>query len=353
MHREQTGGNSIKRLVVTAMLVAMEVVLSRFLSITMPLVKIGFGFLPIALIAMLYGPVYSGVAGAVADVLGALLFPVAPFFYGFTLSAFLNGAILGLFLYRDNTKLLRIAAAILLSSALVTLLLDTLWLSLVTPNPASVIFAGRFAKFAVMAPVQFVTISVIGNYFSGFIYKNSTPALKKAELRKEALKYYNGDFLSQREAISEAITRKVMALPEYGAAKTMFCYVGRKNEIDTAPLIEAALAEGKTVAVPYSEANGVMTARRITGLESLKRGRFGVLEPDENSEEVEPENIDVAIIPCLLCDLKGRRIGFGGGYYDRYLAQRRMIKIALCPEAMLKKRVANVRFDQRVDKVVY
>ena len=74
-----------------AILVALEVVLSRFLSINLWSNKIGFAFVPIAVTAMLYGPVTTGVTAAVADLIGALLFPSGAFFPGFTLTAFLNG----------------------------------------------------------------------------------------------------------------------------------------------------------------------------------------------------------------------------------------------------------------------
>jgi len=339
-------------MVVIAMMVALEVVLSRFLSISTPLLKIGFGFLPIALTAMLYGPMYSGVAWALSDFIGALLFPVAPYFFGFTLSAFLNGFIWGLFIYKNHTKLLRVAAAILISSMLVSLGLDTLWLTIITSNPAAVVLGFRFTRCVIMAPIQFVIISVIGNYFSGFISKNSTLAIKKADLRLEALKYFNGAFLSQREQISNSIADKVAALPEFAAANTVFCYVGRENELNTSVLIEAALAAGKTVAVPLMAGKGVMTARKIASLEELRKGRFGVMEPGEYSELVEPGDIDIAIVPSLLCDAKGRRIGFGGGYYDRFLYKQNITKIVLCPEAMLKKRIINSQFDQRGDIVV-
>ena len=343
----------IRRLTLTAMMVALEVVLSRYLSISTPFMKIGFGFLPMALTAMLYGPVYAGVAWALSDFLGAILLPMAPYFYGFTVSAFLNGVIWGLFLYKYHAKILNTASAILLSSVLVTLGLDTLWLTIYTGNPAMMMLGWRFMRFAVMAPVQFVMLTVAGNYFSGFIYNNSMLATQKKELRKEALKYYNGEFLPKRDEISADITGKVLSLSEYKTARTVFCYVGRHNEIDTSGLIKAALADGKTVAVPLSAVKGAMSARRITSLEELKKGRYGVMEPYEDSEVVEPDDIDLALIPSLVCDSKCRRIGFGGGYYDRFLKKRRMTKVMLCPPAMMKKRIASGMFDQHGDMVIY
>ena len=74
-------------MVQVAALIAIEIVLSRFCSIATPIVKIGFGFVPIAVCGMLYGPVWAGVAGGAADLLGAVLFPIGAYFPGFTLSA--------------------------------------------------------------------------------------------------------------------------------------------------------------------------------------------------------------------------------------------------------------------------
>lgn len=76
---------NIKILVSVSALIALEVILSRFLSIATPVVKIGFGFVPIAVCAMLYGPIWAGAAGALADFLGATLFPIGAYFPGFTL----------------------------------------------------------------------------------------------------------------------------------------------------------------------------------------------------------------------------------------------------------------------------
>ena len=87
-----------RTLTLTALLTALEIVLSRFLSISAWNTKIGFAFVPVVIAALLLGPVWAGIAAALADFLGAVLFPVGPYFPGFTLTAFLMGAVYGLFL---------------------------------------------------------------------------------------------------------------------------------------------------------------------------------------------------------------------------------------------------------------
>lgn len=97
--------NSVKKLVEISLLIALEVILTRFCSINTATLRIGFGFLPIAIIAMMYGPLSAGVAYALGDLLGMMIFPSGSYFPGFTLTAFLTGVIYGLVLYRKPKNL--------------------------------------------------------------------------------------------------------------------------------------------------------------------------------------------------------------------------------------------------------
>ena len=91
-----------RTLTALAMLIAIEVILSRFLSINAWNIKIGFGFVPVVIAAILYGPLAGGIVGALSDFIGALLFPIGTYFPGFTLTSFLMGMIFGLFLYKKQ-----------------------------------------------------------------------------------------------------------------------------------------------------------------------------------------------------------------------------------------------------------
>ena len=103
--------NSVKKLVEISLLIALEVILTRFCSINTATLRIGFGFLPIAIIAMMYGPLSAGVAYALGDLLGMMIFPNGSYFPGFTLTAFLTGVIYGLVLYRKPKTWPRIILA--------------------------------------------------------------------------------------------------------------------------------------------------------------------------------------------------------------------------------------------------
>ncbi len=153
--------SKIKRISLIGLLVALEVVLSRFFSIPTPIMKIGLSFLPIALIALRFGPLCAGAAGAAADLLGANLFPIGPYFPGFTLSAFLTGVVFGLLLYRKPRKLWRAVAAAVIIGLFITIGLGTLWLSMLWDKGYIAILPSRITQAAVMVPVQTLLIFTV------------------------------------------------------------------------------------------------------------------------------------------------------------------------------------------------
>lgn len=158
----------------------------------------------------------------------------------------------------------------------------------------------------------------------------------KKELRRSLLEQAGSLPESVLAASDRAIAARLSALPGYQRAASLFIYVSVKREPDTRQLIEAALAQGKKVAVPLCRTGGRMEARQIQSLSQLRPAAFGLLEPQESAGVVPPEEIDFVVVPCVACDQKGRRLGYGGGYYDRYLAQSRGWFVAcLCREEML------------------
>ena len=121
-----------------------------------------------------------------------------------------------------------------------------------------------------------------------------------------------------------AIRRHLQALPEFQSADTVLCYYPVKGEIDLRPLTEQAMAEGKRVALPVVS-EGAMTFREYTG--ELIPGAFGIPEP--TGGPVEPAEGTLCILPgyayCGSC-----RLGYGGGYYDRFLSSFRGAKVFAC-----------------------
>ncbi len=153
-------------------------------------------------------------------------------------------------------------------------------------------------------------------------------------------------------AADEAIRGKLISLREFQEAGCIFCFVGAGWEIDTVPLIRTALRMGKRVAVPRCVGEGEMEAYEITSLEELRPGRYGIAEPEPSCRPVSAAEIDLAILPCLSCDAEGRRLGHGGGYYDRYLAGTDFVTAAVCRKKLLLEKVCTEPHDRRADLVV-
>jgi len=149
-----------KMLVTTAMLVAVEIILNRFLSINAWNIKIGFSFVPIVIAAILYGPVTAGVVGALGDFIGALLFPIGAYFPGFTATAFLMGVVFGLFLHKEQS-LKRTVPAVLINQFILGLFVNSFWISILYGSPYGPLLATRVVQAALLTVVQIVTTQAI------------------------------------------------------------------------------------------------------------------------------------------------------------------------------------------------
>ena len=149
------------RLIVTmALMVALHVVLVRFLSINTETLRIGFGFVPIFVTAVLYGPMAAGIVAVLADVVGATLFPSGPFFPGFTLTAFCTGLTFGLLLHKKQT-VIRIAASTAINQLLLGLLVNTFWLSILYDTPFLERMYLRIPQCFILIAVEFVVMSAL------------------------------------------------------------------------------------------------------------------------------------------------------------------------------------------------
>ena len=150
-----------KKLIVSAQLLALDVVLTRLLAVNTPVMKIGFGFAAVALCAMLFGPLWAALTAALGDLVGALLFPTGAFFPGFTLTAACTGLIFGLCLYRRGKSLLWPILAALLNTLLVSYLANTAMIAYISGSPFVTLIKARAVQLAVMLPVQCVVLSFL------------------------------------------------------------------------------------------------------------------------------------------------------------------------------------------------
>ena len=146
-----------------------------------------------------------------------------------------------------------------------------------------------------------------------------TASARKALLRREATA--RREALDGRAARSAAICQLVQGLPAYQAAAALHCFLPIRSEVDTRPLVVAALAAGKAVAVPVMGADGVLTHSWLDDLtaEALVSGTHGTVRP----RRLRPAYVGewtLTIVPLLAFDRAGYRLGYGKGYYDQFLA---------------------------------
>lgn len=160
MNRTRSSFFTPHSIALMGLLLAAQIVLSRFCSISTWNIKIGFTFIPIVLSAGLFGPWGAGMLAALADFLGALLFPIGPYFPGFTATAFCVGAVFGLLLQRKQNWG-RIIAAVLTTQLCGSLLLDSYWISMLYGSPYLALLSTRAIQCAVMCALELSVIPIL------------------------------------------------------------------------------------------------------------------------------------------------------------------------------------------------
>ena len=140
----------------------------------------------------------------------------------------------------------------------------------------------------------------------------------KAELRKKIFQEMKTLSQEQKQAMDQVLTERFLQHPFYQEAKTIATYLSFPHEFQTQELIEQALKDGKKVLIPKTYPKGRMEFV-IYDPQQLVKTSFGLLEPQGDLEVVEPSQIDLIHVPGLAFTTEGYRIGYGGGYYDRYL----------------------------------
>lgn len=159
-----TKKSSTHRLVVMAFLVALEIILTRFCSINTPILRIGFGFLPVSMMGIMYGPIWAAIGYAAGDILGMMIFPSGVFFPGFTLTAILTGFVFGFFLHgKEKVTWKTVLPASLIIILVLNLCLDTFWLSIMMGDAFIALLPTRIFKCAVMLPIHLILIPLVWN----------------------------------------------------------------------------------------------------------------------------------------------------------------------------------------------
>ena len=157
----------------------------------------------------------------------------------------------------------------------------------------------------------------------------------------------------ERRSRSEAICRYFLALNSYRYADTILLYAPLKYEIDNQIILEDALKKGKKIAYPRCIEDNKMVYHYITSKEQLLSGKYGIMEPSSDLPVYNNENDHpICILPALVYDKKGYRLGYGKGYYDRFLSGFRGIKVGLVYSDFIIDTVPKGRFDLPSDLII-
>ena len=157
-----------KKIILTSILLTMNIILSRFLSIRTPITKVSFAFVPTMLCATWLGPKWTVLLNVLGDLIGATLFPTGAYFIGYTISTAIAGLIYGLLLYKKESNsisekkfFLRVTIAVTLIAVIVNMGLNTLWTSITTGKAVQVLFFARIPKQIIMIPIHIIVFMFI------------------------------------------------------------------------------------------------------------------------------------------------------------------------------------------------
>lgn len=182
--------------------------------------------------------------------------------------------------------------------------------------------------------------------------KNTVKACKNT-LRKKYKAIRNNIGEEKRKEYSLKIAEQFLGSSLYKNADVILAYASIGDEVETFSIINHALSSGKRLALPYCiKGTSDMDFYYIESLEDLKSGSFGVLEPDPecckkyNGEEC------VVLVPALAFDKNGYRMGYGKGYYDRFLSRLSATKVGLCYSSCVSRCVFRNWYDEQVDYII-
>jgi 5-formyltetrahydrofolate cyclo-ligase len=175
---------------------------------------------------------------------------------------------------------------------------------------------------------------------------------RKRELRREVRARRDALAPEERERQGEAVARNLLALAEVLQASTVMAFSSFGSEVDTGPIIERLARDGRRVVLPRVEGRTIVPVAYRSG-DPVNPSSIGALEP-AGGEPVRPEEIDVVVVPGLAFDRRGHRVGYGGGFYDRFLGRLRpdALTVGICFSIQLVDEVPHGRGDLPVDLVV-
>jgi 5-formyltetrahydrofolate cyclo-ligase len=181
----------------------------------------------------------------------------------------------------------------------------------------------------------------------------------KKALRKEILEKRNNLNLLEKEEMDKKILNRFYESKYYKEAKKIFIYICYDSEINTKKIINKALKDNKKIYVPRTEfKTRHMDAVEITALDNLIESRYGILEPSKEKPHIDPNELDLIVVPGVAFDRNGGRVGYGAGFYDRYFKKinnenlEKIIKLALAYELQMLDKVPMNEQDVPIDYII-
>lgn len=153
----------------------------------------------------------------------------------------------------------------------------------------------------------------------------------KKALRRLLIQKRHAFPIDLRSELSKKIADRLLVSDEYTECDTVLVFISTQIEVDTSPILAAALADGKIIGAPRCESGeNVMDFFRIGCMGDLELGAFNILEPKQSCSKIESFSTAICIVPGLAYDVSGHRIGFGRGYYDRFLSNFDGVSCGIC-----------------------
>ena len=161
--------------------------------------------------------------------------------------------------------------------------------------------------------------------------------MTKTEARAQARAAWRGFPPDALRAMGARMCRTLFDLPVWRQAHTVLCYLPLPGEPGLDAVVGQALSEGKCLAAPRVVGGGYMEWPLLRRAGDWVPGAYGIREPQGNAlfDPALADGTVLALVPCLACDKKGVRLGRGGGYYDRFLAQYKGKRLLVCPRALV------------------
>lgn len=176
---------------------------------------------------------------------------------------------------------------------------------------------------------------------------------RKLQIRNVCKKYRNNLPAEKKQQFDLILQEKFLQTEEYKNADVLLAFVSKDIEINTNMIINQALADGKTLALPKCKEENLMDFYIVDDLANLKEGYYGLLEPDSTKcQLLQSTDNSVCIVPGLAFDREGYRIGFGKGYYDRFLLDFKGVTVGMCYTKCVEENLPRGYYDRPIDILI-